>query len=379
MRIVANCLVMLAGLLILGCDPGSDSPPPDAEQSSPSPTETPEAPDPALAESTLAAWQQGNQWLGEARAACSELHERLDRFLAEPAPDALAATREAWHQCHNHWHRMEPLLALGESNPGLFGDLDEIAFLVDANPIQPGYLDSLENYPYSGIVNDITLSINAQTLREQHGLTDKADVALGLHALEFLLWGEQGERPVSDYQPRTGPDDDPMNAERTVNQLPNNRRRVLVKLISQLLQDDLAMLEQHWQSTNGRLPATYRQLNPASRLPLLRDAIHVLLHQRLPQELARGEDTELAHNAFAGQSVSVVISAVTGVEQLLRTGEPPIAQWLIPEPADWQAQLQAVVETLNNSDKVNPEALAEQLQALAEPLSPTMAPAPISP
>lgn len=372
----ANCLPLLAGLLILGCDPGPDTPTSGANQPTSAPTAPPGASDPALADSTLAAWQQGSRWLGEARSACEGLHDQLDDFLAQPAEGTLANTRKAWHQCHTRWHRLEPLLALGESSPGLFGDLNEVTFRIDAHPIQPGYLDGLENYPYSGIVNDITLSINAQTLREQHGLTDEADVALGLHALEFLLWGEQASRPISDFEPRSAPGDDPMNAERTVDQLPNNRRRELMRLISQLLQDDLATLEQHWQSTSGRLPATYRQLNPASRLPLLRDAIHVLLQERLPRELAQLDDSELSHNAFAGQSLSVVASAITGIDELLQTGEPALAQWLIPEPerADWQAQWRTLTETLNEQDTTDPEALTEELQKLAEPFNSTAAP-----
>lgn len=371
----ANNLLLLSALLMLGCDPGPDDP-----MSGPndSPTATPDiaAPDPALADSTLAAWQQGSQWLSETRTACAAMHERLDTFLAQPTEDTLAATRAAWHRCHTRWHQLEPLLTLGESSPGLFGDLREIAFQMDAHPIQPGYLDGLENYPYSGIVNDITLSINAQTLREQHGLTDEADVALGLHALEFLLWDERGDRPVSDFEPRTTAGDDPMNAERTVDQLPDNRRRALVRLISQLLQDDLAMLEQHWQSASGRLPTTYQQLSPASRLPLLRDSIRLLLLDRLPQELSRLEDPEQAHNAFAGQSLSVVISALRGMDQLLRAGDPAVANWLIPEPerAAWLAQWDALSQRLDEPDTLDAQSLLEQLQALGKPLNTTVAP-----
>lgn len=373
-------LPLLTALLLLGCDPGPESPGPTPDES-PGETQSIAAPDPALADSTLAVWQQGERWLSEARTACAAMHERLDAFLAQPAEDGLVATREAWHQCHTRWHHLEPLLTLGESSPGLFGDLQEIAFQVDAHPIQPGYLDGLENYPYSGIVNDITLSINAQTLREQHGLTDEADVALGLHALEFLLWDEQGDRPVSDFEPRTSAGDDPMNAERTVDQLPNNRRRALVRLISQLLQDDLALLEQHWQSTSGRLPATYRQLSPSSRLPLLRDALRSLLRERLPRELAQLEEPELAHNAFAGQSLSVVISALAGTDQLLNAGDPAVVQWLVPEPTrtDWQPQWQTLSRNLNEADEIDPQGLSEQLRPLGQALStptPEFAPAP---
>ncbi|UZJ43292.1 hypothetical protein OOT55_11585 [Marinimicrobium sp. C6131] len=375
-----NSLLLVSALLIQGCDPGPQAPTSGPDET-PGATQSITTPDPALADSTLAAWQQGSVWLSEARTACADMHERLDTFLAQPDEDTLAATREAWHHCHTRWHHLEPLLTLGESSPGLFGDLREIAFQVDAHPIQPGYLDGLENYPYSGIVNDITVSINAQTLREQHGLTDEADVALGLHALEFLLWDEQGDRPISDFEARTSAGDDPMNAERTVDQLPNNRRRALVRLISQLLQDDLTMLAQHWQSSNGRLPATYRQLSPASRLPLLSDALRVLLQERLPGELARLETPEQAHNAFAGQSLSVVLSAISGIDQLMNAGDPPMAQWLIPEAegTDWQTQWQALNQTLSDTDRVDSQDLSEQLRALGQPLStatPELMPAP---
>ncbi len=259
-------LLLISILLLWGCDSGE--PESGTSLSSQPPAAPLGKPDPALAESTLAAWQQGAEWLSEAQSHCQALHEQIQTFLATPTQPLLDGARAHWHECHNHWHRLDPLLALADSNPGLFGDLDRVRFAIDAHPLQPGYLDAIEGYPYSGIVNDITLNITARTLRDQHGLTDDSDVVLGLHALEFLLWGEKGERPVEDFLHQTEPRDEQLSAELTEGQLPNNRRRELLRLISQLLQDDLEATRERWLDSEDRWSRTYRNLHPTSRVAL---------------------------------------------------------------------------------------------------------------
>ncbi|WP_027330404.1 imelysin family protein [Marinimicrobium agarilyticum] len=365
-------LLLISVLFLWGCDSGE--PESGASLSSAPPAAPLGEPAPGLAESTLAAWQQGGDWLSEAQRRCATLHEQIQTFLATPEPAQLESARARWHECHNGWHRLDPLLALADSNPGLFGDLGRVRFAIDAHPLQPGYLDSIDGYPYSGIVNDITLAITARTLRDQHGLTDDSDVVLGLHALEFLLWGEQGKRPVEDYTHQIEPRDEQLSDELTEGQLPNNRRRELLRLISQLLQDDLAATRERWLASEDRWYRTYRNLHPASRVALLREALRALLQDTLPTALEAEADSEQVHSRFAGQPLQPVASALKGVGELANIGEPPLKTSLAPgeKTQRWNQGWGPVEQWLDNREHLTPSALAEALLQLGETLNPEM-------
>ncbi|MGD8175895.1 imelysin family protein [Marinimicrobium sp. ARAG 43.8] len=372
--LVHRCWPVLLSLILVGCDRGGESSaPPPPELASPEPKTTLGPPDPALEQATTAAWALGETWLRDTNTLCDAFHSVLQTLLEAPDEQRLTDARSHWHQCHNRWHRLTPLLTLGESNPGLFADLNQIRFLIDAHPLQPGYLDGLEQYPYSGIVNDITLPINAATLREQHGLTDDADVVLGLHALEFLLWGETGTRTADDFIYQREVQDEQREAELSEAQLPRNRRRELTRLISQLLQDDLNALEQRWQATNLRPTATYHHLHPASRLPLLREALIMLLGNRLPDALAQQETSEQAHNRFAGRNEQPVLAALSGTDQLLSTGNPTLLSQLL-SPADqdaWQQAWQPINNALTAANDTAGTEWPSSLPVLADLLTPS--------
>lgn len=360
-------LILIGIAALAGCDPSE----PESPQSEPAERQTPSdvnapAVDPRLAQATEALWEEGEQWLSQAVTACEQMHRSIDALLETPEAPTLEQAREHWHDCHNAWHRLDPLLSLTDSNPGLFRELARRRLTLHAHPIQPGYLDRVEGYPRSGIVYDISLSLNASSLREQHGLTDAGEVVLGLHSLEFMLWGEKGERPPAELAHQNEPENEQLAGELTEDQLPRNRRRVLLRLVSQLLQDDLAALREDWSDSHSALAAPYHRLPPASRVPLLRDALQELLDDRLPAYLATDEE-DTAHTPYAGQSQATVHSALEAVQTMLELD--PLNEHLIPleERDRWQSQWQ---QLLAQGDDMEPSELSEALRALAERLRP---------
>ena len=56
---------------------------------------------------------------------------------------------------------------------------------IEAWPLTPGFIDSIKNYPYSGIVNDSTIEIAPDVLKAQHMITDPSEISLGFHVLEY--------------------------------------------------------------------------------------------------------------------------------------------------------------------------------------------------
>ena len=85
---------------------------------------------------------------------------------------------------------------------------DEVEGLLNAWPMDENYIDYVDgDLPgaFSGIVNDTTVTIDADTLVGLNGEGGDGNVATGYHALEFLLWGQDmsatgpGERSFEDY------------------------------------------------------------------------------------------------------------------------------------------------------------------------------------
>lgn len=352
---MARLLLLLAFLLTLIGLTACDTAEPPEEPIQPR-VEQPAAP--GLGQATEQAWELGADWLRQTRQCAGTLHARLERFLDAPGPASLVAAQDQWHTCHRHWHHSAALRALGRASPDLFATLPRMEFLLAAPVVTPGYLDSVEHYPHSGIVNDTTVAINARSLRRQHGLTADSDVALGLYALEFLLWGDGPER-WRGYRTESPAGDNERAQSLSPAERPNNRRRALLRLVSHLWQDDLDTLLDHWHAREGTLGSAWQNLAPEGRLQLLQAALETLL-------------------SGAPEASTARLQALRGLDELLATGEPPLGTHLAEDWPVWRTQLAQVIEALqarvNTPAPLNAPALSrardQQLQALADSLAP---------
>ena len=150
------------------------------------------------------------------------LQRTIGRLVAEPTEDNLTAARNAWKAARVPYMQTEALR---------FGNaiVDEWEGKVNAWPLDEGLIDYVagaygtesDENPYyaanvianeklmlSGRVIDartIDRKLLAETLHELDGI--ESNVAIGYHAIEFLLWGQDlngtgpgaGARPATDY------------------------------------------------------------------------------------------------------------------------------------------------------------------------------------
>ena len=190
-------------------------------------------------------------------AAARDLQASVDRLIAEPTENSLAAARAAWQAARVPYQQSEVYR---------FGNaiVDDWEGKVNAWPLDEGLIDyvaadygaeSDENpaYRVNVIANpsfvfsgrtinaqQITKDLLAGTLHELGGV--EANVASGYHAVEFLLWGQDlngtgpgaGARPASDF--------DPANCS-----WGNcDRRADYLKAATDLLVEDLAWMTAQW-------------------------------------------------------------------------------------------------------------------------------------
>lgn len=233
---------VLTLLLLVACD------------QSPEPVESAPAPSVVVPALTLNNWSQGRY--AAVRDSARKLQETVDTFVGNPSAETRGLLQDSWRDAHDRY--LEINLVTGAST------LDD---RIDAWPMEPGFLDSLPDYPSSGIINDETLTIDTATVIEQHQITDASEVALGFHTIEYYAY----ERPLADFMP--GAD----NAE---------RRRQLLTLVSTQLVDDIT------QAT-----ADIEKIMSALDYPRLLDAL-ILVGQRLIRECDEWQE----HSPFSSDS-----------------------------------------------------------------------------
>ncbi|MEZ5506624.1 MAG: imelysin family protein [Gammaproteobacteria bacterium] len=185
---------------------------------------------------------------------CTTLLETDTRqFLAISNDAGLENVKQLWHTCHTLYRATELLLGVTPEQQQAM----QRARRNIASPLEmPGYVDSIEGYAGSGIVNDASLTISEANLRQQHGLTSDEDVAIGFDVIAFLVWGEQrfnpqlAPRPLSELTYTAAWENG--RTDLPVSEHPQNRRRLYLQLASTLLKLDCSRLLAVWQK--GPLP-----------------------------------------------------------------------------------------------------------------------------
>ncbi len=353
--------VLLAMLLCLwGCD--SDQP---------DTTETGETAPAAVMDQADAisnrVWRHFDTATTNAINSISTLQQTL-QALADDASDVhLQAARDAWRNSHQQLLQLSPLFALGQVQPTLFRQLDDVRWQSDAWPIEPGYLDYFDLYQHSGLVNDIVIPIDAEAVRHQHGFSSEADVVLGLHAMEYLLWGEKGERPLGDFVAGS-PSSEQQASGMTASDLPGHRRIALLQLQAALLAEDLGSLQYRLAHPASGIRKAYQSLPPSGRLQLWQQAAAHLLQQLQ----ADGESSPAWHAPFADDNRASIRAQLQAIDTLLSDADesaPALLQWLAPQQQESiSGDLRAVMDSLANRGEAeeDPATLlsGEQLQQL---------------
>lgn len=227
--------IVLLSTYLVACDDGSKAP-------SPAPTpvaldDTPPAIDSDLAAALTQLEAAKRMTVSHATTCTTQLHTQFtETFLATPSQALLNEQYTALAQCLAQYLPLH-FLATGPT-------ADQYTALTQSiysAPILPGYIDYLLAYPNSGIVNDITVPLSGDTIRQQQGLTDSGEISLGFEVMAFLLAGEQrynhslAPRPVSDFSEQ------------------HARRRQYASITLSLLVEDLTALGHLLEASKGQL------------------------------------------------------------------------------------------------------------------------------
>ncbi|MBI2723239.1 MAG: hypothetical protein HYX39_13780 [Bacteroidetes bacterium] len=132
------------------------------------------------------------------------LKTAINAFVANP-------TSTGFQTCKQKWLDVREIYGLTETFRFADGPIDNEADgpegLINAWPMDESYVDYTVSSPTTGIINNLTAYpvINQATLIQANENGGEENIAIGFHAIEFLLWGQDlsassaGVRPYTDY------------------------------------------------------------------------------------------------------------------------------------------------------------------------------------
>ena len=229
-RIAIVALVACLLLLAMAC---TQPPPPTPAPTAPP---APEVDVAALKAEVVANYAAGAHTLyANSLASARIMDEAINAFLADPTPAALEAAKRAWLSAREDYGPTEVFRFYGGP---IDNEVDGPEGLINAWPMDEGYVDYVEGNPAAGIINmpDEYPEITADLIISLNEEGGEANVSTGWHAIEFLLWGQDlspdgpGARPVEDYT--TNPNAD--------------RRATYLRVTSQALLGNLQDMVDAW-------------------------------------------------------------------------------------------------------------------------------------
>lgn len=255
------------------------------------------------------------------------LRNFIQRLIQSPDERNLTESRAAWQDAHQAFEALTlPMHFLSqfisEEDQNL---LYQFQYQLDSWPILPGYIDYVEGYPGSGIVNDMTVSIDNEQLRALNGAFDLREVSIGLHAIEFILWGENNDqvspRPLSDFYSVTSLTAEERELGFEVSELPNNRRRNYLSAVTDILVADYQRLANTITQQYSTVDQQIMSMNATQLFSASLNSLTASLNEefllRSLYPLLNGNYLEGMESRFSNSSEASIATLLSGIEGML--------------------------------------------------------------
>ena len=346
--------VMVAAGLLLGCDAldtDSSANIPDAEQLHAARADSVPDASRLIEIRHLVVLIQSD--INQSVAFAHELKRDVEGLLSNPSEESLQLAQQSWQRAYLAFLSFRVLAYLPITEPQEWQqqgrDGGRTYGLLDSWPITGGYIDHVPGYPVSGIVNDLTLDINAETLMAQQGFSSEYDISVGFHALAFLLFGGEQARNWNDFVVPEKPSEQSSatSSDALVNDLvggpadavdgiandeslaPNSdvpvqyhqRRRDYLITVSHLLVIHQERLQRRW-SQDGHYTRALQASDGVRVVAALRVAIKALIQKEVIQHRLDDEEWLLITGRQPQQELNALQSSVMKLVKLLAEKQP---------------------------------------------------------
>jgi putative iron-regulated protein len=241
-------------------------------------------------------------------ASAEKMRAAIHAFLAAPSAETQAAARDAWRAAREFYDQTDAFRFYG----GPIDDANGPEGRLNAWPMDESYVDGVEGAPNAGLINDRSFAITKESVSGMNERGGEENIATGWHAIEFLLWGQDksatgpGNRAYTDFVDGKSPNAD--------------RRRQYLKVITDLLIDDLEYLVKAWRpggKVNYRarfveggeesLRKIFVAMGSLSRGELAGERLEVALNS---------QDQEDEHSCFSDNTHRDAVLNATGIENV---------------------------------------------------------------
>ncbi|MFS4467345.1 imelysin family protein [Maribacter sp. 2210JD10-5] len=224
------------------------------------------------------------------------LETAIATFVADPTEVNFNAAKEAWLVSRESYGPSEAFRFA--NGPIDSGDTEEIEGFLNSWPLDEVFIDYVDGDAAAGIINDDTTfpTLSKEVLSGENGNGGEENVAIGYHAIEFLLWGQDltapsenmaGQRPYTDF----------VDGGTAANQ---DRRREYLAIVADLLTDHLQVMIDEW---SGAYKTTFLALDENEALDNMISSISELSRSELAIERMSvalvNQDQEDEHSCFS--------------------------------------------------------------------------------
>lgn len=247
---------------------------------------------------------------GECLTEAQTMRTAIAAMLAAPGRESLATARAAWTKARFAYCRTEALRFCD-------GPIEPLEPLLNAWPVDEAYIDYVQGNAAAGIVHDREhfpqLSQTVLTVANER--SGEANISVGWHAIEFLLWGQDlrvdgaGDRPFTDYVVGTGPDAD--------------RRRTYLTCVTDLLVQHLQTLVTEWAPGANNYRRRFEADDQAAIRRMLTGALVLTAFELGGERLAvayETKDQEQEHSCFSDTSCQDFVADQLGIVQVFQAG-----------------------------------------------------------
>jgi putative iron-regulated protein len=251
----------------------------------------------------------------DAYTTAVSLQTALDALVATPSQTTFDAAKAAWIAAREAYGQTEAF----RFSDGPIDDADGPEGLINAWPLDENYIDYVDGQPTAGIINDTTVTIDAATLTSLNEAGGERNIAIGFHAIEFLLWGQddadaslltKGDRPYTDYV--TGGSGTAAHQD---------RRGLYLQVCADLLVSHLLTLRNEWKSgSTSNYRATFESLENDEALRRMFTGIGVLCKSELAGErmftALDNQSQEDEHSCFSDNTHRDIILNFQGIRNV---------------------------------------------------------------
>lgn len=248
-------------------------------------------------------------------AKARQMKTAIDTFADAPSQATLDAAKAAWLAARTPYGHTEAFRFYG-------GPIDDEKEgpegRVNGWPLDEAFIDYVTGDAKAGIVNHAAEfpTITKELLVDQNEKGGESNIATGWHAIEFLLWGQDldengpGARPFTDYV-----------IGATGVQQTAQRRRAYLKVVTQLLVDDLEGVARAWDtSTPDSFGSRFVAAAPAEGLTkafrgMIMLASVELVRERMNNAYTKG-DQEEEHSCFSDNTPADLLANAVAIENV---------------------------------------------------------------